>query len=324
MQFSNTSSLALSVVLVSYNMDRELPRTIHSLSHQTNIESDCYEIIVVDNGSKESVDVDSLLAINPRLRFFRYPTPSVSPIRALNFGISLAAGELVCACIDGARMATPGLLSSALAAASLSDRAVIGSLSFHLGHRPQNESVKRGYNQASEDALLETVDWKRDSYFLFDISSFDPSSRYGVFSLPAETNSLFMNRQMWTETGGFENRFETKGGGLANLDIWAELCNDRRNTIAILWGEGTFHQVHGGVATNAVDSPWEVFDEEYRAIRGHNFTRPARIPTLFGTTSDPFLRFVLNHGSKPYRIPTLGETIINLARRASRRLLKRS
>ena len=48
------------------------------------------------------------------------------------------------------------------------------------------------------------------------------------------------------------------------------------NNIMLL-GEATFHQVHGGVATNAPVSRWDEFNREYAAIRGHGFERP-RVP----------------------------------------------
>jgi len=48
----------VSVVVVIYNMAREAPRTLHSLSaaYQRHIDADDYEVIVVDNGSQPSFD----------------------------------------------------------------------------------------------------------------------------------------------------------------------------------------------------------------------------------------------------------------------------
>ena len=47
--------LSLSVVVVAYDMARELPRTLRSLStpYQRDLESADYEVVVVDNGSPE-------------------------------------------------------------------------------------------------------------------------------------------------------------------------------------------------------------------------------------------------------------------------------
>ena len=52
----------LSVVVVAYDMARELPRTLTSLSpqYQQLIAADEYEVIVVDNGSPEAVDLAAM------------------------------------------------------------------------------------------------------------------------------------------------------------------------------------------------------------------------------------------------------------------------
>lgn len=284
LSFSSESTLALSVVLVSYNMARELPRTIKSFApeYQLNIDEQSYEVIVVDNGSMQAADTKTLGKINRCAKFVRYPKPSRSPVEALNFGISLASGKIVCACIDGARMASPGLLATGLLGTRLNERAVVGSLAYHLGYEPQNTSVNKGYNQAVEDKLLQSIDWEKNGYELFKISSFDPSSRFGYFSTPAETNALFMTREMWAEIGGFDPQFKGEGGGLANHDIWTRLCDNPNNYIVLILGEGTFHQFHGGVATNSPGSVWAQLNEEYKQIRGIYYKVPSVVPRLFG------------------------------------------
>lgn len=44
----------------------------------------------------------------------------------------------------------------------------------------------------------------------------------------------------------------------------------------VLLGEGVFHQIHGGVATNVKpdDLPINVFRKEFREIRGMEYCRP--------------------------------------------------
>jgi hypothetical protein len=282
--FKEEPSLALSVVLVAYNMNRELPRTLQTLapSSQLGISPSSYEVIVIDNGSTQQVDVAALRTANPLLRYFAYHSPSVSPVDALNYGISLAKGDVVCACIDAARMASPGLLSAGLLATRIHSRAVVGPLSYHLGYECQNISVTRGYNQRVEDELLGGVDWERNGYELFKIASFDPSSRFGSFGCPSETNALFMTRQMWLESGGFDARFRGKGGGAVNLEIWRRLCGDPKNFVVILLGEGTFHQFHGGVATNSPVDIWPQLNAEFKEITGAYFEQPTTIPNVFG------------------------------------------
>lgn len=286
----------LSVIVVGYNMARELPRTIRSLSPQMQrgIDSRDYEVILIDNGSTRPADEAELRRYLPDLVMHRLADATVSPVHAINFGLTLARGELVGVMIDGARMASPGLLANALAASRRHARPVIGTLSFHLGPAVQMESVKRGYNQTVEDELLAQSGWKNDGYRLFSISSFAGSSAGGWFELPAESNALFLRAEHWRELGGFDERFVTPGGGFANLDIWSRVCADPEGELIMLLGEATFHQVHGGIATNNPTPPQGLFNDEYVRIRGAPYTRPARRPQYFGTMPE-----VLNSGRTP-------------------------
>jgi len=72
-------------------------------------------------------------------------------------------------------------------------------------------------------------------------------------------------------------------GGLANLDLWARACADENAELIMLLGEATFHQVHGGVATNSPVSKWDLFEQEYIRLRGRPYQRPIRQPTFFGS-----------------------------------------
>ena len=140
------SSLKLSVIVVCYNIARELPRTLRSLSRsmQKGVKAADYEVIVVDNGSTQPFDETECRRWIPGLVVHRMETPTVSPVPAVNMGLQLARGELVGVCIDGARMASPRLLSTALEAAGLHQRPVIGSHGFHLGPDLQRRSTKYG------------------------------------------------------------------------------------------------------------------------------------------------------------------------------------
>ena len=278
------SSPKLSVIIIGYNMARELPRTIRSFSPlmQRGIDADDYELILVDNGSTAPFDAEALLRGAKNLRILNASAPSPSPVGAINLGLEAARGDLVGVCIDGARMASPGLLANALIAARLHPRPVIGSLSFHLGSEVQMESVRKGYDQATEDALLAQSGWEEDGYRLFDIAVFAGSSRGGWFVLPEETNALFLRARHWRDLGGYDAGFQSPGGGLANLDAWRRACDDPSGELIMLLGEATFHQVHGGVATNASTSPWEAFHAEYVRLRGAAYAKSARTPLFFG------------------------------------------
>jgi hypothetical protein len=251
---------------------------------QRGVNSEDYELIVVDNGSARSPDERELNAIAPNLLLLSQPAAAVSPVAAIYRGLEAARGDLIGVCIDGARMASPGLIAKALTASRLHERPVIGTLAFHLGPNVQTASVLQGYSQEVEDTLLAECMWEEDGYRLFRISTFAGSSEYGWFVIPAETNALFLRRTHWRELdGGYDLRFRAPGGGLTNLDLWRRLVADPSAEVIMLLGEGTFHQIHGGVATNARTSRWAEFHEEFVSIRGIEYARPVRQPVFFGS-----------------------------------------
>ncbi len=278
------AALPLSVIVVAYDMARELPRTIRTLSPacQRDIGEGDYEILVVDNGSSRPPTAQEVAGWSANARLIPIADATASPVPAINLALAQARGEVVGVFIDGARMASPRLLAAAIEASRLHERAVVGTLAFHLGPDVQMRSVLAGYDEAAEDRLLQACLWEEDPYRLFEISVFAGSSAAGWFITPTETNALFLARAHWRELGGYDPRFAAPGGGLANLDIWERLCADASARIILLIGEATFHQLHGGVATNAPQSPWNSFHEEYRAIRGRPYAPPQVEPLLIG------------------------------------------
>ena len=277
------STHRVSVIVVAYDMARELPCTVLSLCapYQRGLANEDIELIVVDNGSPVPVDAAALRALHPQLQVLRVDDGGVSPCRGINRALALSRAALVGVCIDGARLASPGLLSAALHAAARHPRPAIGCLSRHLGPDLQSKSMLAGYDQATEDRLLDGIGWPADGYRLFEISVLAGSSRVGEDMLPAETNALFLTRADWAALGGYDERFVTPGGGLANLDTWLRAVADPQRAPILLEGEATFHQIHGGVATNAPRSRWEEFHDEYRQLRGKDFTLPDRRPWRF-------------------------------------------
>ncbi len=275
---------ALSVIVVAYNMARELPRTLRSLGvgMQREIAAADYEVLVLDNGSTEPRDEAECRRWCPGLRVHRVADATPSPVAAINQGLALARGELIGVWIDGARLASPGLLAGALRGARLYRRPVIGTIGFHLGPDLQRRSIQAGYCQAREDELLASVHWEEDGYRLFEIASFAGSSAGGWFQPIGESNALFLTRALWDELGGYDPRFVMPGGGLANLDIWRRATEAPDTEVIVLLGEGTFHQIHGGVATNADRPMFPVFHEEYQRIRGGPFVVPAVAPLYLG------------------------------------------
>ncbi|RZJ97678.1 MAG: glycosyltransferase family 2 protein [Brevundimonas sp.] len=274
----------LSVIVVTYNMAREAPRTLWSLSpeHQIGVSAEDYEIIVVDNGSRPPLTLAEGVAGSADLRLHRVENATVSPVPGINQALDMARGDLVGVFIDGARMASPGLLATALMAARLHDQPLIGAIAFHLGPDVQSRSIAEGYDQAVEDRLLDDCRWRENGYSLFGVSVLASSSKDGWFAVPTEANAVFMRADLCRRLGGFDPAFVAPGGGLANLDLWARALSQPDAQLILLLGEATFHQVHGGVATNSLISRYPEFHEEYRRIRGRDFALPDVSPLFLG------------------------------------------
>ncbi len=293
--------MRLSVVVIFHDMRREAARTLHTLSekYQAGVTAR-YEVIVIDNGSTAPLDPEMVGAMGANFRYQFVPTGSVSPAEAVNHGAAMAEGEFLAVIVDGARMATPGLVAGTLAATQPFREPFVSTLSWHLGPKVQNESILDGYDQVEEDRLLASIDWRANGYDLFTISTIAQSSRRGFFGgIPIECSWLCMRSETFRRLGGFDARFRTSGGGLVNHDF-----RDRALAVCgiapvLLLGEGVFHQFHGGVATNVgmQGHPIGRFRAEYCAIHGRPYVaRPSPPAFLYGSMPEQARRF-LNLGS---------------------------
>ncbi|MER8922447.1 class I SAM-dependent methyltransferase [Mesorhizobium sp. M0802] len=264
----------VSVVVVAYDIARELPRTLLSLAsrYQQRVTTDDYEVIVVDNGSSPAVGGSLVAEYGPNFRLLRIDDASPSPAAAVNLGIKEARGDKIGVMIDGARMATPGLVHFARIGLDMAPTAVVAAPGWYLGSDIQGNASENGYTRAIEDSLLRSIRWPEDGYRLFEIGTMDESSVDPWFSPIAEANVLFMSRKGWQAIGGMDERFSCPGGGLVNLDTLERAMTLSQAQLILTLGEATFHQLHGGVSTNAsVDQQrknWIVWKAERDALRG--------------------------------------------------------
>jgi hypothetical protein len=186
-----------------------------------------------------------------------------------------ARGEIVCLMIDGAHILTPGVFRMALSGFRSFDNALVAIRYFYLGVEEQTVSVSRGYNQIAEDKLLERIQWPNDGYRLFEISTplRSGAKRLTWFNRMFESNCLFLKRSLFQELGGVDESFNLPGGGLVNLDIFKRAVESPRVTPIQIIGEGSFHQLHGGITTNSDgdgrDALLRTYREQYAEIRGH-------------------------------------------------------
>ena len=268
-------------------MARELPRTLRSLApdHQRGLDGVDHEVVVVDNGSPVPLEPS---VGQGHERWTRLDPAPPSPARAANAGIGRARGALIGLVVDGARLASPGLLAAALTASRLSDRVIVTAPAYHLGATTQMDAGE-GYDRDEEDRLLAASGWEEDGYELFSISTLAASSGRGWFGPMGESSSLFMSRALWDELGGLDERFDLPGGGLVNHDLYRRACAAPGVHLVLLAGEGTFHQFHGGAATSRRFG-WDEMHAQYEAIRGGPYRPPGNRASLYGAIPDQAVR----------------------------------
>ena len=268
---------SLSIVIVYFNIPLQFSRSLFSLlpPFQKHITSDEIEIIVVDNGSSVSFDLSNFKTPAGNVKIIHISSPQVSPVKAINTGLNASCGKYIGVMIDGARIASPSLLIQALRALQIHERAIVGSKGRYLGPKLQRESIEEGYDQEIESKLLESIDWQNNGYDLFKISVFDESSGESFLDPICESNSIFMPRNLWHELNGYSLEFKSPGGGFVNPDTWRRACSLPNVLPVILIGEATFHQVHGGIATNGTLDTIDKMHDEYRLIRGSDYIAPS-------------------------------------------------
>ena len=269
--------MKLSVILVSYDMAREIPRTLQGLArdYQQGAHDLEYEVILVDNGSPEPLDPQSWAHLDVPVRLLGIRDAHPSPARAINIALKETTGDIICLMIDGAHILTPGVFRMAFACFNAYENPVVATRYFWLGPGAQNETINTGYDKVAEDALLHSIDWPTDGYRLFEIGSPLRSGPENINWLNRmfESNCLFMKRSLFVAQGGADERFDFPGGGFINLDIFNRAVDAPDVSAAQLIGEGCFHQLHGGTTTNVStekrDESLAKYRKQYEEIRGH-------------------------------------------------------
>ena len=301
----------LSVVVVAYAMAEQVDRTLHSLSlnYQRGVSKDDYEVILVENTSGDDLGEARATRHSGNFRYFLREETESTPIHAINFGAAQARGEYVAIMIDGARMLSPGVIAWTLAASRLDELAVVCVPGYHLGEELQQVAAHRGYNEATEAELLESISWPEDGYRLFEISCSAGTSAGGFFKPIGESNCIALPKTLFEELGGFDSQFTQRGGGMVNLDFYKRALDHPGSQLVILPGEGSFHQFHGGETTGrkGVDREQIIQDiaEEYFNLRGERFCPPEQRAIFLGAIPDNALRYVRHSAEAVMRLNRL-------------------
>ncbi len=282
-------------------MKREAKRTLYTLSsaYQRFVSSADYNVIVIDNNSTSSLDADFVTSFGSNFEYHFFNTDSQSPAKAINFGVDISKTETVACIVDGARMVSPCMIHYTLKARLAFPSPLVMSLAWHLGPKEQNQSMLDGYNQLTEDELLNTIDWKNNGYRLFEISTQASSSKTGFFGgIPEELSYFAIKKSAFEDMGGFSEDFQSPGGGLVNHDFLQRATIRNDLDMVMLIGEGSFHQFHGGVATNAYPDahPFDLFSQEYKKIKNSEFQTITQLDrerlNYIGSLPDSVLRMI--------------------------------
>ncbi len=278
----------LSVIVIAFNMQRELPRTLTSLSsaYQLGVPEDAYEVIVVDNGSQTPLTDAEVSMYGKNFHNYLMPDPNPSPGRAANRGASLAKGQYLCFMIDGAHLLSPRVLYYALQAYELFDEPLVAIDRFFIGPGQQASAAYYGYNREIEDKVLRDSGWPQTPYNLFSFAAFMGEDPRNWFSQQWESNCLFLGRRMFKEIGGVNESFEEAGGGFINLDLFVESLFYPPSKLVNVLGEGSFHQYHEGITTNIpyINRMQKVqkYRKQYESIRKKPFSVPNKMPYFLG------------------------------------------
>jgi cephalosporin hydroxylase len=298
----------LSVVVVFYNMRREAERTLHSLSrrYQEELGGIEYEVVVVDNGSREDQALGEayVRGFGPEFRYLPIAAADAhsSPVMALNAGIRAARGKAFALMIDGAHVVTPRVLRYGLAGLSTFAPAIVVTQQWYIGPGQQGEAIDNGYDQAYEDRLFEGIKWPHNGYRLFEIGHFVGDRDW--FDGLWESNCMFVDRALLEQVGCFDESFTIAGGSYANLELYERLGSSPDISVTTMIGEGSFHQVHGGTTTNQPD-PEERrsrvfgYSKDYAQLRGRAFRGPGKPIHYIGRIATGAA-----HRTKPRRLST--------------------
>jgi len=290
----------ISIIVIVYDMADEAMNTVYSLSpaHQKNISPEEYEIIVVENSSAHNLDPQEAQAISPNVRYFLREEEGVSPVHAINFAFQQCQGNILGLMIDGARMVTPRVLEYVKYAQQISPHPLVAIPGYNLGPSEQQYADEYLYTKEKELQLLTGSQWKENGYRLFDISSIGGANPTGYIDPLLESNCVFASRQCFEKIGWADTQFTYAGGGSLNLHMFRSLgMLKETNHYFILPGEGSFHQMHGGVTTNSKAGTTEREEFIRKCAKQLNrlwgvFSVLKREPILLGAVTSHAQRFL--------------------------------
>jgi hypothetical protein len=159
---------------------------------------------------------------------------------------------------------------------------------YNLGPSEQQLSAHEGYSEAVEQGLLDKAAWLENPYRLFDIASLGGANPTGVINPLLESNCVFASAACFKKIGYADTEFTYPGGGSLNLHLFRSLgMLAETQHYFILPGEGSFHQLHGGVTTTPREDREQMLKQFAKQLnrRWGVFSVLKREPILLGAVT---------------------------------------
>jgi glycosyltransferase involved in cell wall biosynthesis len=250
---SQAATPKVSVIVIAYRMPGQLENTLLSLvpDYQQGVSEQDYEVIVMENSSGDNLPPEKVAALPENFHYRLREETSATPVYAVNEAFSLCRAPYICLMVDGARMASPGIIRNALMAYAVNENAVVAIPGYHLGGDEQHLVEGVPDQVEAEAALLAAINWFENGYELFRVSTFSGANRNGYLQPIMECNCIFASRDNYAAIGYASTDFTLPGGGSINLHMYRSLGMLPGTELFVLPGEGSFHQYHGGVTTSS-------------------------------------------------------------------------
>jgi hypothetical protein len=204
----------VNVYVAGYNMESEISNTLITMLEPYQRSSNLsWQITVIDNGSYPAMKFRN---IDSRVQVRYVEEATKSPLGAMNRVIAEGESKYICVVLDGARMWTPGVMLQFENSLNYNDTVPSTVTAYHLGPVHQSKSKQFGYDKAVEILMLERVNYKKDGYKLFGVSVLAGANPDGENGFMNESCCLFLKRSLWAKLGGFNEKFQSSGGGLVH------------------------------------------------------------------------------------------------------------
>lgn len=289
-----TQQTTLSIIVIVYDMPAQAMNTLYSLSsyYQQGVRTTDYEVLVLENRSAHLLDPDAVTRLGDNFTYILRDEAGVSPVPAINEGLKHCQSKYIGLLIDGARMLSPGVVVNALQALAMGDTVV--NVPGYFLTAEGNSDQEHSRILQHERSLLTSINWQKKGYRLFENAIFSHGNKRGYLNSLMESNALFCPKAWFDELGGVDERFNLSGGGSVNLHVSRQLSTRNNSKLITLFGEGNFHQFHGGVSTTAGierDERVQQFNEQLNQFWPGGFKGITREPWLYGKLDE----LALNH-----------------------------